>query len=54
VDCAVNDISLANSITVHPIGPHEAHRIKHGYPPTPRINALADVADLHRGQLPDR
>jgi len=49
VSCAVGDISLANNINVRPIGPHEAHRIKHGYPPTPRINALADIADLHQG-----
>ena len=42
--CAVNDISLANSMSVHGLGPHEAHRIKHGYPPTPRINALAEIA----------
>jgi len=42
--CAVSDISLANNMSVHGLGPHEAHRIKHGYPPTPRINALAEIA----------
>jgi hypothetical protein len=42
----VSDISLANNITVHSLGPHEAHRIKHGYPPTPRINVLGDIASL--------
>jgi len=34
---------LANALAVHPIGPHEVHRIKHGYPPTPWINALPEV-----------
>ena len=33
----------ANALAVHPIGPHEAHRIKHGCPPTPWINALPEV-----------
>jgi len=42
----VSDISLANNITVHSLGPHEAHRIKHGYPPTPRITVLGDIASL--------
>ena len=42
--CAVNDISLSNNMSVRGLGPHEAHRIKHGYPSTPRINALADIA----------
>jgi len=40
---AVSDISIANNITVQDLGPHEAHRVKHGYPPTPRIQALADI-----------
>jgi hypothetical protein len=48
VSCAVNDISICNSITVRPIGPHEGHRIQHGYPPTPRINGLTDIADFDR------
>ena len=46
VSCVVSDISIANSIYVRNLWPHEAHRVKHGYPPTPRIHALTDVADL--------
>jgi hypothetical protein len=46
VNSAVNDISLCNNITVRPLGPHEAHRVKHGYPPAPRINGLGDIADI--------
>ena len=41
----VSDISLANNIDVRSLGPHEAHRIKHGYPPTPRIDGLGDIAN---------
>ena len=41
--CAVSDISIANNIDLRSLGPHEAHRIKHGYPPTPQINALSEV-----------
>lgn len=44
VSAAVGDISLANNIDVRPLSPHEAHRVKHGYPPTPRISALSEVA----------
>jgi hypothetical protein len=40
----VNDISIANDIAVRDVGVHEAHRIKHGYPPTPRISALTAIA----------
>ena len=46
VNSAVNDISLCNNINVRPLDRHEAHRIKHGYPPTPRINVLADIAGV--------
>jgi hypothetical protein len=46
VNSAVNDISLCNNISVRPLDRHEAHRIKHGYPPTPRIDGLAEVADI--------
>jgi hypothetical protein len=46
MSCVVSDISLANCIGVHGLEPHEAHRIKHGYPPTPRINALAEIAGV--------
>jgi hypothetical protein len=45
VSCAVSDISIANSIYVRGLSVHEAHRVKHGYPPTPRIHALTDVID---------
>jgi hypothetical protein len=45
VSCVVSDITIANSIDVRGISVHEAHRVKHGYPPTPRIHALMDVAD---------
>lgn len=44
VSSVVGGISLANNIDVRPLSPHEAHRVKHDYPPTPRISALADVA----------
>jgi hypothetical protein len=44
--CVVSDISLSNNISVHELGPHETHRVKHGYPPTPRINALAEIANV--------
>ena len=54
VSSAVSDISLANHMTLHPIGPDEAHRIKLGYRHRPRINCLADIVDLDQGQLPDR
>jgi hypothetical protein len=46
VSSAVNDISLCNVINVRPLDRHEAHRIKHGYPPTPRINGLTDIAGV--------
>jgi hypothetical protein len=46
VSSVMNDISLCNNINVRPLDRHEAHRIKHGYPPTPRINDLADIADV--------
>jgi hypothetical protein len=42
--CVACDISLANNINVYPLGPHEIHRTKHGYPSTPRINGLEDIA----------
>lgn len=42
----VNDISLCNAITVRSLGPHEVHRMKHGYPATRRINALAEIANV--------
>ena len=45
LSCVVSDISIANSIGVRGLGVHEAHRVKHGYPPAPRINVLTDVAD---------
>jgi hypothetical protein len=44
VSCVVSDISLSNNLSVHGLGVHESHRIKHGYPPTPRINALSEIA----------
>jgi hypothetical protein len=44
VSSAVNDISLCNNLTVRPLDLHEAHRVKHAYPPTPRIELLADLA----------
>jgi len=40
---AVIDVSLANQITVHDVGPHEEHRVSRGYAPTPRINGLSDI-----------
>jgi hypothetical protein len=40
---AVNDVSIANRLNVRDLDVHEAHRIKHGYPPTPRIEALGEV-----------
>ncbi len=43
LSCVVGDVSMSNVMTVAPLGVHEAHRVKHGYPPTPRINALADI-----------
>jgi hypothetical protein len=43
---AVNDISLCNNINVRPLDRHEAHRIKYGYPPTPRINGLAEISGV--------
>jgi hypothetical protein len=43
VSCTVADISLANNLNPRDLGPHEAHRVKHGYPPTPKIEALAEV-----------
>lgn len=43
---AVNDISLGNKINVRPLDRHEEHRVKHGYPPTRRINVLAEIADV--------
>ena len=46
VSCVVSDISMGNNMTVAPLGVHEAHRIKHGYAPTPRINALDDICAL--------
>jgi hypothetical protein len=42
--CVVSDISIANNIRVRGLDAHESHRIKHGYPPTSRINALAEIA----------
>ena len=44
VSRAVDDVSLANQITVHDVGPHEEYRIKHGYPPTPCIDGLSQIA----------
>ena len=49
--CAVSDISLANYMGVERLGIHEEHLIKHGYPPTPRINALADIEDVPETEL---
>jgi len=49
VSSAVNDIALCNKINVRPLDRHEAHRIKHGSPPTPRINGLADIAGAELG-----
>jgi len=46
MSCVVSDISLANNISVRPLGSHEDYRIKHGYPPAPRINALAEIAGV--------
>jgi hypothetical protein len=46
VSCAVSDISLSNNIDVQSLGVHEAYRIKRGHAPTPRINALTDVANI--------
>ena len=40
---AVIDVSLANQITVHDVGPHEEHRVSQGYAPTPRISGLSDI-----------
>jgi hypothetical protein len=42
--CVVSDISISNNMSVRPLDIHESHRIKHGYPSRPRINALAEVA----------
>jgi hypothetical protein len=44
MSCVVSDISIANNMRVRGLDAHESHRIKHGYPPTPRINALAEIA----------
>lgn len=49
VSSAVNDISLSNNMGVRPLGADETHRIKHGYPPTPRIYALGDILDDEGG-----
>jgi hypothetical protein len=49
VSSAVNDISLANNMGVRPLGADETHRIKHGYPPTPRIYALGNILDDEGG-----
>jgi hypothetical protein len=46
MNSAVNDISLGNNINLRPPDRHEAHRIKHGYPPTPRINGLAEITGV--------
>jgi hypothetical protein len=46
MSCVVSDISLANSISVRPRGSHDDHRIGLGYPPAPRINALAEIAGV--------
>ena len=44
ISAVVSDITLANSLSVRGVGPHEAHRVRHGYPPTPRIDGLARLA----------
>ncbi len=44
LSCVVGDISVSNVMTVAPLGVHEAHRVKHGYPGTPRISALVDIS----------
>jgi hypothetical protein len=44
ISCVVSDISLANSISVRPLGAHEDHRVKHGYLSAPRISALTEIA----------
>ena len=44
--CVVSDISISNHISVRGLGVHEARRVKHGYPPTPRIGGLTEVAEL--------
>jgi hypothetical protein len=49
VSSAVNDISLSNNMGVRPLGADETHRIKHCYPPTPRIYALEDILDDEGG-----
>jgi hypothetical protein len=33
-----------HNISAHQLSSHEDYRIKHGYPPAPRINALAEIA----------
>jgi hypothetical protein len=43
VSAVVSDISLANNINIRALDAHETHRVKHGYPPTPRIDALGEV-----------
>jgi len=45
ISSVVSDISIANNVNVRALGAHEAHRVRHGYPATPRINALADITD---------
>jgi hypothetical protein len=44
VSTVVGDISLANNINIRALDAHETHRVRHGYPPTPRIDALGEVA----------
>ena len=44
VQRAVNDISLANQITVHDVDANEEYRVTHGYSPTPRINGLSEIS----------
>ena len=41
--CVVSDISLCNNMGIHPLGAQEAHRVRHGYPPTPRIERLSEI-----------
>jgi len=38
-------------MSVRPLEPHEAHRMTHGYPPKPRINALTDIAPVETWPL---
>jgi len=44
MSCVVSDISIANNMSVRPLDISQSHRIKDGYPPRPRISALAEIA----------